>query len=56
MGTHGNLEFLPGNGTALSDSCYTDICIGSMPNLYIYNADNPPEGTIAKKRSSLQLS
>lgn len=51
VGTHGNLEFLPGNGTALSDSCYTDICIGNMPNLYIYNADNPPEGTIAKRRA-----
>ena len=22
-----------------------------MPNLYIYNADNPPEGTIAKRRA-----
>ena len=55
VGTHGNLEFLPGKGTALSDSCFPDICIGSMPNLYIYNADNPPEGTIAKRRASAVL-
>ena len=50
VGTHGNLEFLPGKGTALSDDYYPDQCIGTMPNLYIYNADNPPEGTIAKRR------
>ena len=51
VGTHGNLEFLPGKGTGLSDACFPDICIGTMPNLYIYNADNPPEGTIAKRRA-----
>lgn len=51
VGTHGNLEFLPGKGTGLSDGCFPDICIGTMPNLYIYNADNPPEGTIAKRRA-----
>ncbi|MBC3887873.1 cobaltochelatase subunit CobN [Acetobacterium paludosum] len=51
VGTHGNLEFLPGKGAGLSDSCFPDICIGNMPNLYIYNADNPPEGTIAKRRA-----
>lgn len=51
VGAHGNLEFLPGKGTGLSDGCFPDICIGTMPNLYIYNADNPPEGTIAKRRA-----
>lgn len=51
VGTHGNLEFLPGKGVGLSQNCYPDICIGNLPNLYIYNADNPPEGTIAKRRS-----
>lgn len=51
VGTHGNLEFLPGKGTGLSDGCFPDACIGTMPNLYIYNADNPPEGTIAKRRA-----
>lgn len=51
VGTHGNLEFLPGKGVGLSDSCYPDIALGNMPHLYIYNSDNPPEGTIAKRRS-----
>jgi cobaltochelatase CobN len=51
VGTHGNLEFLPGKGVGLSRNCYPDISIGTIPHLYIYNADNPPEGTIAKRRS-----
>ncbi|WP_423792446.1 cobaltochelatase subunit CobN [Methanocaldococcus indicus] len=51
VGTHGTLEFLPGKNVALSDECYPDICIGDIPHLYIYNSDNPPEGTIAKRRS-----
>ena len=51
VGTHGNLEFLPGKSVGLSDDCYPDIGIGDMPHLYIYNSDNPPEGTIAKRRS-----
>ncbi|MDI6810776.1 MAG: cobaltochelatase subunit CobN [archaeon] len=51
VGTHGNLEFLPGKSVALSESCYPDIAIGNLPHLYIYNSDNPPEGTIAKRRS-----
>lgn len=55
VGTHGNLEFLPGKGTALSGDCYPDIAIGNIPHLYIYNADNPPEGTIAKRRSYATL-
>lgn len=55
VGTHGNLEFLPGKATGLSKSCIPDICIDSIPHLYIYNADNPPEGTIAKRRSYATL-
>lgn len=55
VGTHGNLEFLPGKGLGLSEECYPDISIGTIPHLYIYNADNPPEGTIAKRRSYATL-
>ena len=51
VGTHGTLEFLPGKNVGLSNECYPDICIGDIPHLYIYNSDNPPEGTIAKRRS-----
>jgi cobaltochelatase CobN len=55
VGTHGNLEFLPGKATGLSASCFPDIGIDTLPHLYIYNADNPPEGTIAKRRSNAVL-
>jgi cobaltochelatase CobN len=55
VGTHGNLEFLPGKSVALSESCYPDIAIGNLPHIYIYNSDNPSEGTIAKRRSYATL-
>jgi len=51
VGTHGNLEFLPGKSVALSESCLPDIVVGDIPYLYIYNSDNPPEGAVAKRRS-----
>ncbi len=55
VGTHGNLEFLPGKATGLSSGCFPDIGIDTMPHLYIYNADNPPEGTVAKRRALATL-
>lgn len=55
VGTHGNLEFLPGKGTGLSNGCFPDAAVDEMPHLYLYNADNPPEGTIAKRRSCATL-
>jgi cobaltochelatase CobN len=55
VGTHGTLEFLPGKSAALSGSCLPDAVVGSLPFLYIYNSDNPPEGTIAKRRGSAVL-
>ena len=55
VGTHGNLEFLPGKGVGLSQDCFPDVAIGTIPHLYIYNSDNPPEGTIAKRRSYATL-
>jgi cobaltochelatase CobN len=51
VGTHGNLEFLPGKTVGLSGGCCPDAVLGHLPHLYIYNADNPPEGTVAKRRS-----
>ena len=35
----------------MSDICYPDSLIGSVPNLYYYAANNPSEATIAKRRS-----
>ncbi|MFA5221803.1 MAG: cobaltochelatase subunit CobN [Methanoregula sp.] len=55
VGTHGNLEFLPGKGTGLSGECFPDVAVGTIPFLYIYNSDNPAEGTIAKRRSYATL-
>ncbi len=55
VGTHGNMEFLPGKATGLSSGCLPDISIDTMPHLYIYNADNPPEGIIAKRRANAVL-
>ncbi len=55
VGTHGNLEFLPGKGVGLSEACLPDLTIHELPHLYIYNSDNPPEGTIAKRRSCAVL-
>ncbi|WP_321504596.1 cobaltochelatase subunit CobN [uncultured Methanoregula sp.] len=51
VGTHGSLEFLPGKGAGLSQECFPDIAVGTVPFLYLYNSDNPAEGTIAKRRS-----
>jgi len=55
VGTHGSLEFLPGKGLGLSQDCFPDVAAGTFPYLYIYNADNPPEGTLAKRRSYATL-
>lgn len=55
VGTHGNLEWMPGKGAGLSKACWPDIAIGTIPHLYIYNADNPAEGVVAKRRSYATL-
>lgn len=55
VGTHGNLEFLPGKSVGLSETCFPEVALGTIPHLYIYNTDNPPEGTIAKRRSYAAL-
>jgi cobalamin biosynthesis Mg chelatase CobN len=35
----------------MSDTCYPDRLINTIPNLYYYAANNPSEATIAKRRS-----
>lgn len=50
VGTHGTAEFLPGKSVGLSDECYPDITVGDLPIFYVYNTDNPPEGSVAKRR------
>ena len=55
FGTHGALEFMPGKQAGLSAACWPDRLIGALPNYYLYAANNPSEGTIAKRRSAATL-
>ncbi len=55
LGTHGNLEWLPGKATGLDRSSYSDIALGSLPNIYPYLMTISGEGVIAKRRSSACL-
>ncbi len=55
FGTHGALEFMPGKQTGLAGDCWPDRLIGTIPNFYLYAANNPSEGTIAKRRSAATL-
>ena len=50
MGKHGNLEWLPGKATALSETCWPEIVLGATPNLYPFIVNDPGEGTQAKRR------
>ncbi|WP_164711252.1 cobaltochelatase subunit CobN, partial [Pseudomonas viridiflava] len=55
FGTHGALEFMPGKQTGLSEACWPERMIGALPNIYLYAANNPSEGTLAKRRSAATL-
>ncbi|NLE04838.1 MAG: cobaltochelatase subunit CobN, partial [Crenarchaeota archaeon] len=51
FGKHGTMEWLPGKSVGLSESCFPDIVISDLPNVYPYLIDDPGEGTGAKRRS-----
>lgn len=55
FGTHGALEFMPGKQTGLSARCWPDRLIGDLPNIYLYAANNPSEGALAKRRGAATL-
>jgi magnesium chelatase subunit H len=55
FGMHGALEFMPGKQVGLSGDCWPDRLIGDLPNIYLYAANNPSEGSLAKRRSSATL-
>lgn len=55
FGTHGALEFMPGKQIGLSARCWPDRLIGDLPNFYLYAANNPSEGLIAKRRAAATL-
>ncbi|MEQ8753039.1 MAG: cobaltochelatase subunit CobN [Coleofasciculus sp. G1-WW12-02] len=51
LGKHGNLEWLPGKSLALSQTCYPEVALGTMPHLYPFIVNDPGEGSQAKRRS-----
>jgi len=51
LGKHGNLEWLPGKGVALSDECWPDVALGPMPHFYPFIVNDPGEGAQAKRRA-----
>jgi magnesium chelatase subunit H len=55
FGTHGALEFMPGKQAGMSGKCWPDRLIGDIPNFYLYAANNPSEGMLAKRRSGATL-
>lgn len=55
FGTHGALEFMPGKQVGLSATSWPDRLIGDLPNLYLYAANNPSEGALAKRRAAATL-
>ncbi len=55
FGTHGALEFMPGKQVGLTSACWPDRLIGDVPNFYLYAANNPSEGTLAKRRAGATL-
>jgi magnesium chelatase subunit H len=55
FGTHGALEFMPGKQVGLSAACWPERLIGDLPNVYLYAANNPSEGALAKRRAAATL-
>lgn len=55
FGTHGSLEFMPGKQTGMTAECWPDRMIADLPNIYLYAANNPSEGVLAKRRSGATL-
>jgi cobaltochelatase CobN len=51
VGKHGNLEWLPGKGIALSDTCFPEVALGPLPHFYPFIVNDPGEGTQAKRRT-----
>lgn len=55
FGTHGSLEYTPGKQVALSQDCWSDRLVGSLPHFYLYTIGNVGEGMIAKRRTYASL-
>ncbi|MGK7909606.1 MAG: cobaltochelatase subunit CobN [Synechococcus sp.] len=55
IGKHGNLEWLPGKGVALSKICFPEIAFGPIPHLYPFIVNDPGEGAQAKRRAQAAI-
>jgi len=55
FGTHGALEFMPGKQAGMSGACWPERLVGEIPHFYVYAANNPSEGTMAKRRAGATL-
>ena len=51
VGKHGNLEWLPGKSLALSQNCYPEVAMQTIPHLYPFIVNDPGEGSQAKRRA-----
>jgi cobaltochelatase CobN len=51
VGKHGNLEWLPGKSLALSNTCYPEVALQTIPHLYPFIVNDPGEGSQAKRRA-----
>ena len=47
---HGTVEWLPGQPLGNDRQSWADEMMGSMPNVYVYAANNPSESILAKRR------
>jgi magnesium chelatase subunit H len=50
FGMHGTVEWLPGSPLGNTGYSWSDVLLGSLPNLYLYAANNPSESILAKRR------
>ncbi len=51
FGKHGTLEWLPGKGIGVSETCFPDLFLGDMPLVYPFIINDPGEGMQAKRRA-----
>ncbi len=55
FGTHGALEYMPGKQVGLTGKCWPERLLGDLPNFYLFAANNPSEGVLAKRRSGATM-
>lgn len=51
VGKHGTLEWLPGKGVGVSQTCFPDALLGDLPLFYPFILNDPGEGSQAKRRA-----